>query len=280
MEVFGTIVRFFQNGGLFMYPIVIILAIGLSIAIERYIYLTRSEAGNRKLWEKLQPLLSNGDYAGAFEVSSKSDAAVGQVLAYGISRMRTSSDRQDVEMSMEESLLEVTPQLEKRTHYLAVLANVATLLGLLGTIIGLIQGFTAVANVNPAEKADLLSASISVAMNTTAFGLMVAIPLLLLHAVLQTRTTALVDSIEMADASARSGRNEHHGIHEPDGHPRAVSADNRGVFATRGDATGPPRPGHGVDTRRERDRSPLSDRSDGCPPGCCQRGGASVVSYP
>ncbi|MBV60417.1 MotA/TolQ/ExbB proton channel family protein [Abyssibacter profundi] len=198
MEVFGTIVRFFQNGGLFMYPIVIILAIGLSIAIERYIYLTRSEAGNRKLWEKLQPLLSNGDYAGAFEVSSKSEAAVGQVLAYGISRMRTSSDRQDVEMSMEESLLEVTPQLEKRTHYLAVLANVATLLGLLGTIIGLIQGFTAVANVNPAEKADLLSASISVAMNTTAFGLMVAIPLLLLHAVLQTRTTALVDSIEMA----------------------------------------------------------------------------------
>ena len=109
MEVFGTIVRFFQNGGLFMYPIVIILAIGLSIAIERYIYLTRSEAGNRKLWEKLQPLLSNGDYAGAFEVSSKSEAAVGQVLAYGISRMRTSSDRQDVEMSMEESLLEVTP---------------------------------------------------------------------------------------------------------------------------------------------------------------------------
>ena len=93
MEVFGTIVRFFQNGGLFMYPIVIILAIGLSIAIERYIYLTRSEAGNRKLWEKLQPLLSNGDYAGAFEVSSKSEAAVGQVLAYGISRIRTPQGR-------------------------------------------------------------------------------------------------------------------------------------------------------------------------------------------
>lgn len=198
MEVFGTIVRFFQNGGLFMYPIVIILAIGIAIAIERYIYLTRNEVNNRKLWEKLQPLLSNGDYDGAFSLSSRSDAAVGKVLAYGISRMRTSNNRQDVEMSMEESLLEVTPQLEKRTHYLAVLANVATLLGLLGTIIGLIQGFTAVANVNPAEKADLLSASISVAMNTTAFGLMVAIPLLLLHAVLQTRTTALVDSIEMA----------------------------------------------------------------------------------
>ena len=198
MEVFGTIIRFFQQGGLFMYPIVIILAIGLAIAIERFIFLSRSKADNRKLWDKLQPLLRNNDYASAFEMTSDSKAAVGQVLNYGISRLRTTTDRQEVEMSMEESLLEVTPQLEKRTQYLAVLANIATLLGLLGTIIGLIQAFTAVANVNPAEKADLLSASISVAMNTTAFGLMVASPLLLMHAVLQARTTELVDSIEMA----------------------------------------------------------------------------------
>src|SRR5690554_2057720 len=90
------------------------------------------------------------------------------------------------------------PRLEKRTHYLAIFANIATLLGLLGTIIGLIQAFTAVASANPAEKADMLSASISVAMNTTAFGLMVAIPLLLIHSLLQTRTTELVDSLEMA----------------------------------------------------------------------------------
>ena len=99
---------------------------------------------------------------------------------------------------MEESLMEVMPLLEKRTHYLATFANIATLLGLLGTIIGLIKGFTAVANVNPAEKADLLSASISVAMNTTAFGLIAAIPLLLLHAWLTTKTSELVDSLEMA----------------------------------------------------------------------------------
>ncbi|MBR9813524.1 MotA/TolQ/ExbB proton channel family protein [bacterium] len=198
MEVFGTIIRFFQQGGLFMYPIVIILAIGLAIAIERFIFLSRSQADNRKLWAKLQPMLQNADYAGALKITSGSTAAVGQVLNYGINRLRSTTDRHEIEMAMEESLLEVMPQLEKRTPYLAVLANIATLLGLLGTIIGLIQAFTAVANVNPAEKADLLSASISVAMNTTAFGLMVAIPLLLLHAVLQARTTELVDSIEMA----------------------------------------------------------------------------------
>jgi len=72
------------------------------------------------------------------------------------------------------------------------------LLGLLGTIIGLIQAFTAVANADPAEKADLLSASISVAMNTTAFGLIAAIPLLLMHTVIQTKTSKLMDNIEMA----------------------------------------------------------------------------------
>jgi biopolymer transport protein ExbB/TolQ len=99
---------------------------------------------------------------------------------------------------MEESMMEVVPRLEKRTHYLSSFANIATLLGLLGTIIGLIQAFQAVANANPAEKADLLSASISVAMNTTAFGLIVAIPLLLLHSVLQSKTTEIVDSLEMA----------------------------------------------------------------------------------
>ena len=99
--------------------------------------------------------------------------------------------------------------MEKRTHYLATFANIATLLGLLGTIIGLIQAFTAVANANPADKADLLSASISVAMNTTAFGLMVAIPLLLLFTVLQTKTTELVDSMEMATVKFLNVISEH-----------------------------------------------------------------------
>ncbi len=94
--------------------------------------------------------------------------------------------------------MDAMPNLVQRTHYLAMLANVATLLGLLGTIVGLIQAFTAVAEADPAEKADLLSASISVAMNTTAFGLMAAIPLLLTHSYLVTKTARLVDDLEKA----------------------------------------------------------------------------------
>lgn len=198
MELFGTIIAFFQDGGAFMYPIAVVLALGLAIALERYIYLSAARGSNRKVWKTLMDALSRRDYQSALDSARRSKAAVGKILAYGLERSRSASKREDIETAMEEGLMEVMPRLEQRTHYLAILANVATLLGLLGTIIGLIQAFTAVAAANPAEKADMLSASISVAMNTTAFGLIVAIPLLLIHTLLQTKTTQLVDSLEMA----------------------------------------------------------------------------------
>lgn len=198
MEIYSAIVTFFQQGGLFMYPIVLVLALGLAIAIERWVYLTMTTAKNKAIWNKVAPLLKAGNIAGAVQVTSRSKGAIAQILTYGLNRVQSARRREDVEQAMEESLMEVMPRLEKRTHYLATFANVATLLGLLGTIIGLINAFTAVASANPAEKADLLSASISVAMNTTALGLMVAIPLLLAHTLLQTKTTEVVDSLEMA----------------------------------------------------------------------------------
>ena len=195
----GTIVRFFQEGGAFMYPILFVFAFGVAIAVERWMYLTMSGASNRALWKKIVPYLKAGNFQeAAAALTSKSKAAIGSILTYGLYRVKSARRRDDIEKAMEESLMEVLPRLEKRTHYLATLANIATLLGLLGTIIGLIRAFTAVSNANPADKADLLSASISVAMNTTAFGLMVAIPLLLMHALLQTKTNQLVDSLEMA----------------------------------------------------------------------------------
>jgi len=120
------------------------------------------------------------------------------MLAQGLARLKTATNRDDIETAIEESMLEAIPRLEKRTHYLAMFANIATLLGLLGTIIGLIKAFTAVAQVDPSMKAEILSSSISVAMNTTAFGLMVAIPLIFIYTILQTKTTEIVDSLEMA----------------------------------------------------------------------------------
>ncbi|MCU0975430.1 MAG: MotA/TolQ/ExbB proton channel family protein [Steroidobacteraceae bacterium] len=193
-----TIIKFFQEGGAFMYPIALVAALGFAVALERWLYLTRTAAGNRRLWGEIAPFLQQGDYRKALAATADSGSAIGQILNYGLARISTARRRDDIEKAMEESLMEVMPRLEKRTHYLASFANIATLLGLLGTIIGLIQAFQAVANANPAEKADLLSASISVAMNTTAFGLIVAIPLLLMHSVLQSKTTEITDSLEMA----------------------------------------------------------------------------------
>ena len=210
MEIYSSLVTFFQAGGLFMYPIVLVLALGVAIALERYVYLTAARATNQRIWKQVMPLLMNGNYTQAVALTEKSKAALSRILRYGLDRAEHARRRDDVEVAMEEGLMETVPRLEKRTHYLATFANIATLLGLLGTIMGLIQAFTAVANANPAEKADMLSASISVAMNTTAFGLMAAIPLLLIYTVLQTKTTELVDSLEMASVKFLNILTEQH----------------------------------------------------------------------
>jgi biopolymer transport protein ExbB/TolQ len=201
MSAFDTAVKFFQDSGLFIYPSLLIMSVGLAIAIERFVFLQRARAQNSRTWAQLQPLLQAGRFKEAHQASAKSDAAVGQIVAHGLDRMQSPGRREDIDAAMEEGMMQIVPRLEKRTHYIATFANVITLVGLLGTIIGLIKGFTAVAAVNPAEKAEMLSASISIAMNNTAFALMVAIPFLLIHAYLQARTSEIVDGLEAAKIS-------------------------------------------------------------------------------
>jgi len=202
MDFFYSIVAFFTTGGLFMYPILVVFAFGVAIAVERFITLTLITNKNQVVWTKVQPLLDNGEFTEARELTGTDGSTIAQVLNMGLSLQGAVRRREDIEIAMEESMMEIVPRLEKRTPYVALASSIATLLGLLGTIMGLIQAFTAVANANPAEKADLLSASISVAMNTTAFGLMVAIPLLVVHAILTSKTGDIVDSLEMATVKA------------------------------------------------------------------------------
>ncbi|PLX87048.1 MAG: flagellar motor protein MotA [Desulfuromonas sp.] len=197
-----SLVGFFQKGGLFMYPILLVFAFGMAIAVERWVQLGRIRNENRRMWGEIHPLLSEGDFDTAREVVNEDKSTIAQMLGMGLARQGAVRRREDIEIAMEESMMEIIPQLERRTPYVALLSNIATLLGLLGTIMGLIEAFTAVANANPAEKADLLSASISVAMNTTAFGLMAAIPLLIIHAKLTSTTGQIVDSLEMASVKA------------------------------------------------------------------------------
>jgi biopolymer transport protein ExbB len=187
-----------------MYPILIVFACGIAIAIERYIRLTVVRNANRIMWEKLQPVLSQGDFETARSMTSEDKSAISHLLNTGLELQGAVRRRDDIEIAMDETMMEIIPQLEKRTPYIALFSNIATLLGLLGTIMGLIQAFTAVANANPAEKADLLSASISVAMNTTAFGLMAGIPLLITYVFLTSKTGEIVDSLEMASVKTLS----------------------------------------------------------------------------
>jgi biopolymer transport protein ExbB len=198
MEFFYSIVKSFTAGGAFMFPILFVVAIATAITIERYITLAKMGARNRRTWSQVEPALTSGDFDKMREITSKDDSAIARVLNMGLALQGAVRRRDDVEKAIQESMMEIVPQLEKRTHYLATLANVATLLGLLGTVSGLIHAFAAVATVNPAEKANLLSASISEAMNCTAFGLLTAVPILVIHAFLQSKTTGLSDGLETA----------------------------------------------------------------------------------
>ena len=201
MDTFNTVVKFFRDCGPFLYPSLTMMTLGLAIAIERFIFLRRTRTENRKLWDQVLPLLQGGQLREVHALTKASDSAIGKIVTNGLERMKTARHRDDIDHAMEEGMMEIVPRLEKRTHYIATFANTVTLVGLLGTIIGLIKGFTAVASVNPAEKAELLSASISIAMNNTAFALSVAIPFLLIHAFLQARTSEIVDGLEAAKIS-------------------------------------------------------------------------------
>lgn len=192
------IIRFFHDGGIFMIPIGIILIVGVVIVGERFVFLTKTKKSNRGDFDKILISLQKRDYQGAMNIGKSSDSSVARIIHAGLARMAQSGRREEIESAMEEGVMEAVPHLERRTGYLATLANIATLLGLLGTIHGLSSAFSAVANADPSEKAALLSASIAVAMNATAFGLFTAIPLLLAHSMIQSRTLEIIDSLEMA----------------------------------------------------------------------------------
>ncbi len=215
---------------MFLYPLALIFVVGVSIAIERYVYLTRETLRNRTLWDKLVPALSSGNFKQVVGMTQNSKASIATILNYGVARVASARRRDDIEKAMDESLLEVIPRIEKRTHYLSSLANVGLLIGLLGTITGLISAFGAVATANPAEKASLLAAAISVAMNNTASGLGVALTLLTAHMFLESKSTSLIDSLEIASVKFLNSITERQG-HEPAMAPQAPPAPARASTA-------------------------------------------------
>ena len=201
MGIILGIIGFFKAGGLFMFPIMLILAIGTAIIIERFKFLKRTSTDGSILWTKLEESIKTNRIEDAIKECSLSEAALPMVLSAGLEKAKTvklnRDSREELENHLEEAMLNVIPQLERRTHYLPTLANVSTLLGLLGTIIGLIQAFQSLAVADPSQKAFLLAQGVSVAMNTTAFGLIVAIPMMLCYSYIQSRTIKIVDTLDI-----------------------------------------------------------------------------------
>jgi biopolymer transport protein ExbB len=198
MEFYNFVVNFFKEGGFFLYPLAVIFVVGVAIAIERTLYLTVETTNNRRIWAQVVPHINSGNFKQVVTITSKSKTAIAMVLNYGIARLQSARRRDDIEKAMDESMLEIIPRMEKRTHYLSALANIGMLTGLLGTVIGLISAFASIAKLNPADRASALADSISLAMNNTASGLLVAITLLLSHMFLEAKTTKLIDSLEIA----------------------------------------------------------------------------------
>lgn len=192
---FEQLVLFFQDGGPFMYIIAFIWTIGLVIALERLIKLKyKLDIDGPSFMNELQRYILSNDIQGAIRVCSGSIAALPRVLKSGLKR--ASKSPAQVQNAIDATALEVIPKVEKRLGYLSLIANISTLLGLLGTIFGLIQSFAAVSQADPQEKAALLSKGISQAMNTTALGLSAAITIMIIHAFLVSRSEKIVNEID------------------------------------------------------------------------------------
>ena len=100
MHSFDVIVNFFKQGGFFLYPIATIWLIGIAIAIERFVYLTRVGSGNKSFWDDLQPLFEAGNFRQAINIAKDSDTALAQIMRYGLSRIQSARRREDIEKAM------------------------------------------------------------------------------------------------------------------------------------------------------------------------------------
>jgi biopolymer transport protein ExbB len=194
-DLFGSLAKAYHDGGIGMHPILVSLVFVVTVLIDRIRVLYFSAALDKDAFIRgLKKHIYAGDLDKAISfTASQKKTPLTSVIKAGL--INVPKGEADVQAAMDEATLRESPRIERRTGYLAMLGNVATLLGLFGTIVGLIHAFAAVANANPADKATILASSISEAMNCTAFGLATAIPALVAYSLLQGRTQHMVDEI-------------------------------------------------------------------------------------
>jgi len=186
----------FQDGGAFMYVILTLSVLSIALFFERagFLYL-RLKLNMDRAFKKIMMRLEKSDYRGAIEECTRIEKhPLGRILKAGLLR----SDKKDkvIERALEEKILSEIPRVKAKVNYLTLFANIATLLGLLGTIMGLITAFQSVASASEAAKQEMLAKGISMAMMTTAAGLIVAIPCLIGYYILNNRGEFLIEQLE------------------------------------------------------------------------------------
>jgi biopolymer transport protein ExbB/TolQ len=193
----GNFAEFYQQGGGFMHAIAVTAILGAGVMIERFIFLfLRLNINGGQFFNQIQKLVMANNIDRAIKLCNAADkAALARVIKSGLTR--ANKTEADIASAIEEAMLEVGPQISKRVPMIAALANIATLLGLLGTIFGMIDAFRAVATVSADQRATALAKGISIAINTTGFGLMVAIPLLAAHIFISNLAKKIADEVDL-----------------------------------------------------------------------------------
>ncbi len=189
-----TLAIFMDEGGVFMWIILATWTFGIAIALERIKSLFSYDIDGNSLMNMIKKHVLNNDVEKAIQSCSNTKAMLPMVLKSGLKR--ANQDKDQIQDAVDSTILEVTPKVDKRMSYLGLVANVSTLIGLLGTIYGLIESFAAVANADPSSKAKLLALGISKAMNTTAFGLISAISIMVIHNILSNKSEKIIAEIE------------------------------------------------------------------------------------
>jgi len=182
-------------GGPFMWAIVVVSVITTTLAIERALYLYRAGKGNADLFEHVSRLVRDKRVEEARAVTERIATPFGRIVR-SVLGIRHGHRPEEMQNALDEAYLREIPALHRRIPLLSVFANIATLLGLLGTIVGLVMAFDALANVPAAQRTAALARGISVAMATTGLGLIVAIPSLAVHGLLTARAERLVEDAE------------------------------------------------------------------------------------
>jgi biopolymer transport protein ExbB/TolQ len=193
----GDFAKFYQDGGAYMHAIALCAVLGAGVMIERFIFLFfRFNINGGQFFNQVQKLVMANNIDRAIKLCNAADkAALARVVKAGLTR--ANKTEVDISAAIEEAMLEVTPAITKRVAMMAAIANIATLLGLLGTIVGMLEAFRAVADAPADQRSQALARGIGIAMNTTGFGLMVAIPLLAAHIFISNLAKKITDEVDL-----------------------------------------------------------------------------------